>query len=210
VRVRRIIAGALLLLAACAAAAAPTGEQRLGQFLDNVRSMRAAFRQVVTDGSGQVVEEARGRLALERPGRFRWDYQQPYERVVLADGKELWLYEADLAQVTVRPLAAGLGETPAALLTGGREALARFEVVSNWSGEQLEWVRLRPRSADSDFDSVAIAFAGERLAEIEIADRLGQVTRVVLDDVRLNPRLADGEFRFVAPAGADVIREGPR
>ncbi len=101
---------------------------RLRNFLEHVQTMRAAFRQEVVNGK-QVVEEARGHVALKRPGRFRWDYEQPYQRVVVADGERLWLYEADLAQVTVRPLAAGLGETPAALLTGERDVLERFEYV---------------------------------------------------------------------------------
>ena len=188
--------------------AATTGADRLEQFIERVQTLRASFRQVVTGPGEEIVDEARGELLLKRPGRFRWDYRQPYERVVLADGERLWLYEADLEQVTVRPLSAGLGETPAALLTGKREVLDRFEQVSVWAGEDLAWVRLRPRSAESDFDSVAIAFSGERPVQLEIVDRLGQQTRVYLTDVRLNPAVTDDSFRFEVPPGADVIREG--
>lgn len=170
--------------------------------------MRANFRQEIVNGNQDVVETARGRMVFKRPGRFRWDYEQPYQRAVVADGERLWLYEADLQQVTVRPLAAGLGETPAALLTGDRAVLNRFEFVGAWSGDQVSWVRLKPRSADSDFDSVAIGFSGDRPVQLEINDRLGQQTRLFLSEIELNARVADGIFTFKVPDGVDVIREG--
>jgi outer membrane lipoprotein carrier protein len=196
------------VMAAGAAPAAQPGLDQLRNFIERVQSMRANFRQEIVNGKQEVIEQARGRVALKRPGRFRWDYAEPYQRVVVADGERLWLYEADLEQVTVRPLAAGLGETPAALLTGERDILERFEFVSSWSGEQITWVRLRPRSGDSDFDSVAIGFAGERPVQLEINDRLGQQTRLFLSEIEMNVRISDDTFRFQVPAGVDVIREG--
>lgn len=208
---RYILVAALLLLGGAASAAAaspPDGMARLEGFLERTRSMRAQFRQEVVNAEQQVVERAEGTMLLKRPGRFRWDYQRPYERVVVADGQLIWLYEADLAQVTVRPLTDALGETPAALLTGDRRILERFERVSTWTGEQLAWVRLRPRASDADFSSVALAFAGERPAELVLEDRLGQQTHLYLTEVRLNAPVADAAFTFKVPPGADVIREG--
>lgn len=198
----------LLTLAAASARADVTPLERLSGFLDRVQTLSAEFRQVQGPRGEAGGEESRGSLLIKRPGRFRWDYREPYERVVAADGRELWLYEADLAQVTVRSLDAGLGETPAALLTGGREILDRFETVDSWRAEKLDWVRLRPRSTDSDFDSVAIGFDGERIAQLDIDDRLGQQTRIFFSAVSINPRLDDARFVFEVPAGADVIREG--
>jgi outer membrane lipoprotein carrier protein len=198
----------LLTLAAASARADVTPLERLSGFLDRVQTLSAEFRQVQGPRGEAGGEESRGSLLIKRPGRFRWDYREPYERVVVADGRELWLYEADLAQVTVRSLDAGLGETPAALLTGGREILDRFETVDSWRAEKLDWVRLRPRSTDSDFDSVAIGFDGERIAQLDIDDRLGQQTRIFFSAVSINPRLDDARFVFEVPTGADVIREG--
>ena len=141
-RVPCLALAALLMIVAmppAMAATAPDGMVRLEQFLERAQSMRAEFRQEVRNGEQQVVDRAEGRVVLKRPGRFRWDYERPYERVVVADGKRLWLYEADLSQVTVRPLTDALGETPAALLTGDRRILERFERVSSWAGDQLAW-----------------------------------------------------------------------
>ncbi len=191
-----------------AAGPASTGMARLEAFLGGVRTLTAQFSQEVVDAEGNLVESAQGAMALARPGRFRWDYREPYERVVVADGTRLWLYEADLEQVTVRALGAGLGETPAALLTGERSALERFERVSEWSGEDLAWVKLRPRAADADFEAVTIGFSGRTPVRFELADRLGQQTRIVLTDVRLDAPVPEARFRFEPPPGVDVIREG--
>lgn len=207
---RRILAGLALVLAVAAPvrAGAPDGYERLVSFLERTHTMRADFQQEIVRGMDQPAEASTGTMALERPGKFRWDYAQPYERAVVADGRQLWLYEADLEQVTVRPLDAGLGETPAALLTGERAALDRFEHVKSWMADGLAWVRLRPRSADSDFESVAVAFAGEVPARLELVDRLGQTTRLVFSRASLNPHLAANLFTFEVPEGVDVIREG--
>jgi outer membrane lipoprotein carrier protein len=213
-RWRSLLPAALLAAFCCtgmaAAETSDAGLKRLQHFMDRVQTLRANFRQDIRDGRQELVESSSGEFLFSRPGRFRWNYQQPYLRTVVADGQRLWLYEADLDQVTVRPLSAGLGETPAALLTGDKAILERFEYVSSWSGDRVQWVRLRPRSADADFESVAIAFDGERPVQLELQDRLGQQTRLVFSDVRLNDKLADDAFRFEVPEGVDVIGEaGP-
>lgn len=203
---------AILLLAVVLAvpvmAAPAPGMDRLQDFLKGVQSMRASFRQEIVNANQEVVETAQGHVVLQRPGRFRWDYEQPFQRVVVADGTKLWLYEADLQQVTVRPLTAGLGETPAALLAGEGDILERFEYVNSWAGEAVVWLRLKPRSVDSDFESVAIAFSGNKPVQLELNNRLGQQTRMYLSEIKLNPPVATSEFHFEVPAGADVIREG--
>ena len=210
-RLPRSAACLAVVLAAVAAEAAPTagssdaGFERLQNFMDRVQTLRAQFRQDILNGDQDLVEQSSGEVVFSRPGRFRWNYERPYQRTVVADGTRLWLYEADLDQVTVRPLSAGLGETPAALLTGDKAILDRFEYVSSWTGESVLWVRLRPRSPDSDFESVAIGFEGERPVQLELQDRLGQRSRLYLSAVRLNVKVTDDTFRFVVPDGADVI-----
>lgn len=207
---RRGLPAWLLLAVALAlpGAAFADGEARLRSFLAAVQSLEATFTQRVTDSRQQVVEESAGTVAMERPGRFRWDYTSPFERVIVSDGDRLWLYEADLAQVTIRKLSAGIGDTPAALITGKVSVLDRFRVEKSWAAEGLELVRLVPRSADADFAGVTLGFAGPVLRRLLLDDRLGQQTRVELRDVRQNPRLPAGTFRFDPPAGADVINDG--
>ncbi|MEQ1801658.1 MAG: outer membrane lipoprotein chaperone LolA [Gammaproteobacteria bacterium] len=203
---RRVRLLALLLaLAATAASAGDAGEARLRDFLANVQSMDGRFHQQVIDSRQQVLEDTSGSVAMQRPGRFRWNYEAPFERVIVSDGEKVWLYEADLAQVTIRRLSSGIGDTPAALLTGKESVLERFKVEKSWREDGLDLVRLVPRSADSDFAAVTLGFEGPALRQLLLADRLGQQTRIDLTGVRTNPRLAPDVFRFVPPPGADVI-----
>ncbi len=195
----------LVALLASGALAGDTGVDRLRSYLASVQGMEAKFRQQVVDSRGQVLEDASGSVAMQRPGRFRWDYQTPFERVIVADGERVWLYEADLDQVTIRKLTSGIGDTPAALLTGKESVLERFTVEKSWTEGGLAQVRLIPRSAESDFAGVTLGFQGSELRQLLLDDRLGQQTRIDLSGVRINPTLAPDLFRFQPPPGADVI-----
>lgn len=190
---------------AAAAGADDPGLQRLQDFLTGVTTMRADFRQRVVDSRQQIVEDSAGRVLMQRPGRFRWDYQQPYARVIVADGRKLWLYEADLEQVIIRQLEEGIGDTPAALLTGKQNVLERFNVGRSWQADGVQWVALVPKAADADFAAVRLGFAGFKLVNLQLDDRLGQQTQLEFSRIEINPRLDDSSFRFDIPAGADVI-----
>lgn len=192
-------------LSAAAAGADDPGLQRLQEFLTGVTSLRADFRQRVVDSRQQIVEDSSGQVLMQRPGRFRWDYQQPYARVIVADGKTLWFYEADLDQVVIRQLQAGIGDTPAALLTGKQSVLERFTISKSWQADGLQWVALVPKAADADFAAVRLGFEDSKLVNLELDDRLGQQTRLEFSRIETNPQLDDKSFRFDIPSGADVI-----
>lgn len=203
----------LLLAACCTLASAsedPTaaGRERVRAFLDRVSGMQASFEQQVRTRDGAVTETAAGRFVMQRPGRFRWDYGTPYLREIVADGSRIWIYEADLEQVTVRLLSDGIGDTPAGLLTGAVDILERFAVTGLRRDGPLEWVGLVPNAADSDFALVELGFSGAELVALALEDRLGQVTRIDFADIVLNPPVDAALFEFRVPPGADVIGEG--
>ncbi len=185
------------------------GMARLERWIQGVQTLRARFEQRIYDEGGVELERATGSMAIARPGRFRFEYQGDVQQLIVADGSRVWLYDADLEQVTVRPLAAALGSTPAMLLTGRGRIGEAFALAGTREGDGRTWVVLRPRDASSTFESVAIALAGERLAAMEMRDGFGQVTRLELRDVEQNVALDDALFRFEPPPGADVVREGP-
>ncbi len=172
-----------------------------------MRSLAAQFRQEVRDRDNAVVETATGQVALAKPGRFRWDYREPFEREIVADGERIWLYEADLEQVTVRPIDDTLGTSPAALLTGSIDVLAAFELLADTVEDDLRWITLGPRSATADFELIQLGFDGKQLNQLRLVDRLGQTTEVQFSDVKRNPEIDPGLFSFTVPPGADVIGE---
>ena len=181
---------------------------RLEAALKGVTSFRAEFRQTVTNAAGQQTESAEGTVALARPGRFRWDYRVP-EQLIVSDGTTVWLYDADLAQVTVRPAAEALVGTPALLLSGQADLRAEFDVSDGGTDDGLAWCLLAPRDAQSDFRELRVGIGDGLLRRMVLVDRLGQTTRLDFDRIERNPRLDPEGFRFSPPPGVDVVGRAP-
>jgi chaperone LolA len=180
------------------------GVATLNAFLSGVRSLTADFKQETYGPDDRLVQAQSGKLSLQRPNRFRWSYAKPSELVMVADGKKLWMYDVELAQVTVSPLDA-VGSSPAMLLSGDRDVRDEFDVVETFSRDGLEWVKLRPKAGAADFQFVTIGFDGTAPRRLELVDGLNQVTRISLANVAVNPELASSEFEFKPPPGVDVI-----
>lgn len=175
----------------------------LERFLDEVATLTAEFEQRVD--SGIDVETQTGRLALERPSRFRWHYEEPFEQLIVADGKNLWTLDVELEQATVTPLDDTVASTPAMLLGGDRAVREGFTVVDEYRDEGLDWLRLEPRVETADVEWVLLGFDGLAPRRIEFVNGLGQVTAIALSDIELNVELDDGLFRFDLPRGVDLI-----
>lgn len=214
-RLRRLRVFTLLLfvwpavvLASDATATNPDDGMRvLRAYLDRLGTLSADFHQQVIGRDLEPIDDARGRVVLKKPGRFRWDYSEPYERVISADGERVWLYEADLEQVTIRRLDAGLGETPAALLTGAADVLDHFDYHGSAVDGEMRWLRLQPRSAEADFAGIELGFSDGELQRIFLTDRLGQLTQIYLTGIDQGADFPDEFFRFEVPDGVDVIDE---
>lgn len=202
----------LLLLGLCfarglVAAEYIDGEGRalLDEFLHDVVTLSARFEQTLVDDNDVVVEESAGTVEISRPGRFRWAYTEPYEQLLLADGLNVWSYDADLLQATVKPQQDLLEDTPAILLGGSGDALDDFEYIGSFTDRGTVWVRLRPKNADSSFSRIELGFTAGELSRMIFSDNLEQTTLIALFDVRLNEEIAADRFRFAAPPGVDVV-----
>lgn len=181
------------------------GARLVQSFIDDISTMSARFDQSLVDADDNVVEESSGRLEILRPGRFRWSYEQPYEQLLVADGLNVWSYDADLEQVTVKPQAEVLGSTPALLLGGAGDVLAEFELVETFTDRGSVWVRLLPRQQDSGFASVDLGFTDGLLSRMIFIDSLGQSTLIALLDVIVNQPISAEQFIFRPPADADLV-----
>jgi outer membrane lipoprotein carrier protein len=197
---------ALLLLLAPAVAAASATEA-LKNFLGQTQTLRARFAQMVLDKNLKPLQQAQGVMQFSRPGKFRWDYQKPYEQVIVGDGSRLWIYDKDLNQVTVRKLDRALGATPAALLAGSNELERDFNLKNLGPEKGLDWLEAVPKNRDTVFERIRMGFGKTGLEAMELRDQFGQVTVITFADVERNPKLPAEVFRFTPPKGADVITE---
>jgi outer membrane lipoprotein carrier protein len=206
---RAALGGAVLCVAMNVFAAAPAdGRQHAEQFLRGLEGLQADFKQTLSDSSGRVTDESSGTLAIKRPNRFRWDYLEPHEQVIVSDGTRIWLYDKDLEQVTVRKLDVALASTPAMLLSGQGTLTDNFDVTETSERDGVLWVRMQPKRNDTDFKSVSLGFTGAQAQELhfmELADKLGQTTLLEFSNLKRNPPLEAALFEFKVPQGADVI-----
>lgn len=190
-----------------AADVSKSGTDSLRRFFNEVNSFSARFSQTVLDERLSPIQESSGTLWIERPNKFRWDYEKPYEQQIVADGKRLWVYDVGLQQVSVQPLSGGLGDTPAMLLAGRGRLEDNFTIKPLGTQNDIEWVQLSPRRQDSGYEDIRVGFAQGKLRVLEMVDGFGHVTRVTLESPRENARTEPTRFSFTPPAGVDVVGE---
>lgn len=204
----RLITALLLLLLPMTVHAADA-VARLAGLLAGAKSLEAGFEQTITGANGAVSQRSTGTMTVARPQLFRWEVRTPFEQLIVADGKQVQVYDADLAQVVVRPFTKQLSETPALLFSGDAKRIGEsFEVrvLDEKDGEVR--FELKPRSADALFESLRVSFGNGQLREMALVDSLGQRTRIAFRDVKLNPAVPASRFTFTPPPGTDIVREG--
>ena len=181
------------------------GENLVKDFLTDVITLEGRFEQSLIDAGGAIIERMSGTLAIERPMRFRWLYTEPYEQWLVADGVNIWSYDLDLEQVTVKAQAEALANTPALLLGGSENALEQFDFDGTTVEEVVTWVRLKPKDKNSGFDWVELGFIDNQMLRMVFFDNLKQTTLIALHDVKWNELIDGARFEFVAPDDVDLV-----
>ncbi len=176
-------------------------------FLGSLTTLESRFEQKLFTEKGELLETASGQMFLERPNKFHWDYQQPYQQLIVADGKQVWVYDKDLDQVTIRTLDKTLGKTPAFLLSRGQGIEEDFFVNALASRGEVVRFELVPKDAQAQFSLMRIGILNDSLHSLELVDNLHQTTVISFGQMVSGQQLDEGLFIFTPPAGADVIQE---
>ncbi|MGD8976632.1 MAG: outer membrane lipoprotein chaperone LolA [Gammaproteobacteria bacterium] len=209
---RQFIRALLVLLAVTPAGAQEQGDDdgvaSLRAFLADITTLEAVFEQTLSPNGDIEPQVSRGRFYLKRPGRFRWDYQEPAEQLVVSDGERIWMFDRDLDQVTVRPVDESLRGTPAMLLSGEASLDESFAVIGSRREDGIQYVTLEPRQASPEFESLTVGLAEGEIVSMELLDGIGQRSLIEFSDLRRDPPLDDELFRFEPPPGVDVIGAG--
>jgi len=197
---------AFLLLSAPAFADDAT--ERLRIALKQMDNLTTDFKQTQLDEDKKVIQHSRGTLALQRPGKFAWIYIEPFEQRIIADGSELWIYDVELNQVTVKPMGEGLSNAPIMILMKQADITEQFDVQEVGQRKFLYWVELIPHASDLEYTHIYIGIDGERVRAMELQDQFGQSTQIVFDNLRVGVVHDPAIFRFVPPPGVDVYGVG--
>jgi outer membrane lipoprotein carrier protein len=197
-----------LLLGAGAAQAAGSARAQLDVFAQGLHSLSGNFSQTVYDANGRTAQAAHGTLALQAPRQFRWDTQAPYRQLIVADGKKVWIYDPELEQVTVRDQGSEEAHSPLTVLTDLSQLDRDFNASEQGERDGLQWLRLKSRARDPQFEYADIGFADNAPRRMIFKDTLGNRTEIVFTDWLRNPILPAGAFTFTPPKGTDVVGDG--
>jgi outer membrane lipoprotein carrier protein len=217
-----ILALASLFFSSLVFADGESGAEQLRQFVRNSKTAEGEFVQQQLrapkanepqDKGLKVVRQTQGKFLFQRPGRFIWDTQKPYEQKLIADGKQLILWDKDLNQATFRPAGQALASTPAAILFGETSLDQHFDLVEGEDRLGMKWVALSPKKNpnaksgnDLPYTKISVGMVNGLPKALELIDGLGSVVLVTLDKIQLNVNLPANRFTFVPPAGAEVLR----
>lgn len=189
-------------------------EQLLSRFFQEVDSLQASFEQMVVDESGMTLEQSTGMFYLSRPGKFRWNYNNPYSesgdlgQQIIADGEYIYMFDPELEQVTQRSMRDAMSQVPSLLLVqSGGQAQDHFDITDFGVTDGLSWVSLKPKAEEASYQQLMIGFANDELRSIVLIDGLGNETRLKLLRVENNINLSSKLFDFNAPDGVDVLVE---
>ena len=202
-----IVISASLLFLFCLAPAHAGGARDLQRFFNDVTSYSARFEQQVLDENGQLLDASSGIFWIERPGRFRWEYQAPTQQIIVGTHDTIWIHDVELEQVTRRASADAIAGTPAALLAGKGDITKSFVLAELGRRDDLDWVRMQPRKKDAGFVDIRAGFGDGQLRRLELVDSFDQTTRMYFTDIRENINIPAETFSFTPPAGIDVIEE---
>lgn len=204
---RPVLTSFLAAVLCATSSLASAGPADLKHFVSELRSFSAGFEQTVVNEQGAIQQRAKGHVWLDKPGRFRWDYSEPFRQTLVGDGRRIWSFDPELEQAVVKPFE-GFENTTSAVLLNGATDLDRLFTIEG-EGENKGSRRifdLRPRSEEDEIREVRIGFAVAGIPEfLEFTDVLGQTTRIEFHGVKRNPKLDPATFRFIPPEGTDVV-----
>ena len=187
---------------------AEDAEQRLKTALKNMDNLSAEFKQTLLDEDKNIVQQSSGTLALQRPGKFAWIYTEPFEQRIIADGSELWVYDVELDQVTVKPMDESISNAPIMILMKESVVTQQFNVIEVGQRKFLFWVELEPQAKDLEYQRIFIGLEGGNVRAMELQDQFGQSTQIVFDNLRVGVVHNPATFKFVPPEGVDVYGVG--
>ncbi|MCP4301822.1 MAG: outer membrane lipoprotein chaperone LolA, partial [Gammaproteobacteria bacterium] len=187
---------------------AEDAEQRLKAALKNMDNLSAEFKQTLLDEDKNIVQQSSGTLALQRPGKFAWIYTEPFEQRIIADGSELWVYDVELDQVTVKPMDESISNAPIMILMKESDVTQQFNVIEVGQRKFLFWIELEPQAKDLEYQRIFIGLEDGNVRAMELQDQFGQSTQIVFDNLRVGVVHNPATFKFVPPDGVDVYGVG--
>lgn len=203
----RILSKAVLsgIMAISSVLVSAGGLDTLQKFNSDTDGISGQFTQTVH--SKKRTQTTSGTFAIQRPGLFRWEYTQPFKQTIVGDGKTVWLYDQDLAQVTKQEQNQTIGDSPAAILSNKSALNANYSLSDDGSSDGVDYVRAIPKRSNTGYQNIRIGFRGDNLANMQLKDSFGNQTTITFSKINTHPQFNRSQFKFTPPKGVDVLTQ---
>lgn len=181
------------------------GIAELQNFNSHFNSVSGQFSQTVQNK--KHTQQTSGSFAIQRPGLFRWEYTAPYKQIIVGDGKTVWLYDEDLAQVTKRAQNQTIGDTPAAILSDKTALNSNYHLAEDGSENGTSYVKATPKRQNTGYQYIRIGFQNSQLISMQLKDSFGNQTSIQFSNINLQPQLSRQQFQFTPPKGVDILTQ---
>lgn len=185
-------------------AAQAGGIDALKKFNADTDGISGSFTQSVK--SKKKTQNSSGSFQILRPGLFKWDYTKPYKQTIVGDGKNIWLYDVELKQVTQSNQDQTIGDSPAAILSNKAALDASYSLKEDGSSNGIDYVLATPKKANAGYQFIRLGFKGDTLAAMELKDSFGNQTTIQFNGLNTKPNLSRSAFKFTPPKGVDVLK----
>lgn len=183
---------------------AQTPAQQLQALLASTHTLQASFKQTTVSETGELMAIASGVVKVVRPGQFYWQVNQPGKQIIVINHQQLWLYDVDLEQVTIKKLDPSvMALNPVSLLSGDLDKLLQHNSVKSLPGG----IKLTPESPESAIKWVKLLFNGKKLTGLQFANQLSQQTTIHFSELKINQPIPPQTFNIHIPKGTDIVSQ---
>lgn len=177
----------------------------LERFAGELDSFNARFTQTVKSQDGRVQDHTQGEVWLQSPDRLRWQYTGEFPEIIVADGKNIWVYDESLQQVTVKPQSEQATDSPLMILADVGQIDRQFQVTELGDFEDMLLLELKSLQPESEFERILLGLDASGIRMMTMEDAFGQRTEVYFENLLINPSIDAGLFLFTPPEGSDVV-----
>lgn len=176
----------------------------LQNFVNQLKTFSADFEQTQPEEELMKLNFSEGSILLKRPGKLVWQYTKPDPQKIVIDGINLWVYDTDLDQVTVRAVSEIQNDLPLSWLLFQEPIETKYRIIYGGILKGVEWFNLAPKE-NTFFQSLDVGMQDGVMVEVHMYQSSDNVTKVKFKNIKINSALADKQFEFNAPKGVDVI-----
>ena len=182
-----------------------SARSELERFTKDLDYFQADFTQEVKSQDGRIQDQTHGQLWLQTPDKLRWIYSGEFAEIIVADGRNIWIHDVSLAQVTVKPQSRQASDSPLMILADVSQIDEQFNVTELGVLDEMQLLELKSRDTESEFERIILGLDANGISMMIMEDAFGQRTEIQFENTLRNAPAEAELFTFTPPKDADVV-----